>query len=153
MKRIALVALLVVGLVGVPVGQSWALAPWERDNVSSGVPSSDSFHTCFGAHGNICLGTDRNGIGYIRLGNAFGGVYIWAEPTAEYNASDVTGDVTVDSHSISVLRYAHSRNIEIGLSDLQLRNMDIAFTSAHGREMAVAHECTIGGASGTYTCP
>ena len=147
MKRVMLAVLLGVLLAGWP-SNSQAAAPWDRDNINPGPVAGDSVYACWGVHGNICLGTDRNGIGYIRLGNAYGGVYIWAEPTARYNDPDITGDVTVDSHSISVLRYAHSRNIEIGLSDLQLRNMDIAFTSAHGREMSIAHECSIGPGAG-----
>ncbi|KKL84192.1 hypothetical protein LCGC14_1967170 [marine sediment metagenome] len=156
MKRIMLVALLVAALVGVPA-DSWATAPWGGAEPQSG----ESVYECWGVHGNLCVGTDAHGIGYIRFGNAYGGVYIFMDPAAQVDVADRAdsqkgGAQTfglADSHSVNLLKYAHSRNIETGLSDVQLRNMSIAFTVAHGRSMSIAHECTISGVSGTYTCP
>ena len=156
MKRIALVALLATLLAGWP-GSSWATAPWGGAEPQSG----EAVFTCWGVHGNICVGTDRKGIGYIRFGNAYGGMYIWMDPDAQVDVADRADGQkdgaqlvgAADSHSVNLLRYAHSRNIETGVSDIRLKNMDIEFTSAHGRTMSIAHECTITGDSGAFFCP
>jgi hypothetical protein len=162
MKKI-LIALLSLAFMlgGVSVAQ--AIGPGQTADVAP--PGGSQVSVCWGAHGNVCIGEDRNGVGFIRLGNAYGAVYVWVEPTATFNTADRTGGTqggaqlvgAADSHSVNVLRYAHSRNIETGLSDLQVRNLDIAFTTSHGRTMAVAHECHIvgGNPSGgtTWQCP
>ena len=131
MKRIALVALLVAALVGVPAS-SWAA--WHD---AGGGTGSFAARSCYGggSHAsNLCLGTDAHGVGYIFFGNASGGVYFYVDPLAVLD--------TASSVSKKVFRYAHQYDVQRGLTDRDVGYGNWYLSEAHGVSMSIAHECT-----------